>query len=56
MTQRIIIAIDAEQRVLLLKRYNYVSDHNIMLLFLLSLYFTTHINKLVVRAVHIIII
>lgn len=50
MTQRIIIAINAVQRVLLLKRYNYVSDHIILY------NTTTHINKLIVRAVHSIII
>lgn len=53
MTQGIIIAINAEQHILyilLLKSYNYVSDH--ITLLLLLLYCTTHINKFVVRAVH----
>jgi len=42
MTQRIIIAINAEQRVLLLKRYNYISDHITYTIIIIIILYNTH--------------
>lgn len=43
MTQRIIIAVNAEQRVLLLKRYNYISDHiTYTIIIIIIILYNTH--------------